>query len=175
MSEPEQWLTISEAAKALGKPERTVRRWVTRLPPEALRDRPNVARRVRLSALIEMRDGHTATDDRSMADTGRPEESALVRALQEEIAFLRKQVEAGNTAQGELRRLMLADRQELQELRQRVALLLPPAPSPETPDELTAPGSPEPVSGTEEARGVQIDTPRSETTKRRAWWQIWKR
>ena len=66
-------------------------------------------------------------------------ESALIEQMQSEIVFLRSELERRNEdvrrrdiADGEMRRLMLADRQEIAELRQRLALVAAPETLPES-------------------------------------------
>ena len=75
----------------------------------------------------------------------------------EEILFLRRQVETHQTNEAELRRLMLHDKAELQELRRKVSLLAVP-PIDITPETVQEP-YPVPLSDTErEASEKQVKT-----------------
>lgn len=86
-------------------------------------------------------------------------ELAFLRAEREkdseEIAFLRGEVERRNTAESELRRLMLTDKQELLELRQRVAIG-------EAPHSETGKDTSEAGTGAQRA-------------KARRWYEFWRR
>jgi hypothetical protein len=174
----EKWLSVAELARHVGKPERTVRRWVQQLAEDARQKRPNgrtvynVAAFVALLSLIELRpqsaNGKTlptmaevspVPDAPSETPNAKPEQNDLVKELLADIQFLRAEVarhgaeiERRDVAEAELRRLMLADKHELTELRQKVALLIEPPP-------------------------VQDDQSGQEApqTARRAWWQMWRK
>jgi len=159
MSEPEEWVTIGEAAKRLNIAPRQVRRYADRLiGTEDRTPEGTVPVRVLIRGVLRVKNeiaarGHSlGTEDSKTRDKvedsvplGVPSqgatpndaelnalknELALLRAERvkdgEEIAFLRSELtsqrEAREIEASELRRLMLMDRQELLELRQRVAI-----------------------------------------------------
>ena len=60
--------------------------------------------------------------EREQVHNGNENGNALLEQLQSEVQFLRARLEAADVEKSELRRLMLSDKNELSELRQKLAL-----------------------------------------------------
>lgn len=169
-NEANQWVSVREAAERLGIGERAVqlrakngliesrregRQWFVRLPADAPTS-------ISLPDSIET-DESSETKRSERNRTSRTEANpALVEELKSEVAFLRALVETHteetarrDVAEAELRRLLLADRNELAQLRQRLAL-----------------AAQEDTEGGETKDGKSA-TP--EASAGRRWWQVWKR
>ena len=106
----------------------------------------------------------TETNENAAPEATPPDAGPLVEQLQSENAFLRAEVERHHQAESELRRLMLADKQELSELRQRLAIEARAAPPRDAVD------APRASDGKEEAAAGKAEQEGS----RREWWQFWK-
>jgi excisionase family DNA binding protein len=123
-----EWLPVPDAAKRLGISERTVQRRVREGKLKAQEE----GRRLLVGVNVSRQSPENVHSDATMT----PNDATLqegterfIKQLEAENAFLKSELEKRNTAESELRRLMLADKNELQELRQKVALLLPSAPN----------------------------------------------
>jgi len=90
------------------------------------------------------------------AEPVRVDQTPLLEQLQSEVQFLRARIEAADVEKSELRRLMLADKNELSELRQKLALTAAP--------EQTQEGTSVPHSAKAEAAAGSV-----------SWWEFWKR
>lgn len=132
----ESWFSIREASERLKVSERVLQkraqsgdiisrkvknRWEVSLTQEPSPEIPNE----QTNEHSRTSESDSRTNERSNEqDSGTQE--ALIRQLQAENAFLRSELtaqrEAHQTAESELRRLMAMDKQELLDLRQRVAL-----------------------------------------------------
>jgi hypothetical protein len=171
-SEPlhEAWLSLHDAAAALGISPRAV---------QLRAERGKLAR--------DRRDGRVVfcvplpkplhAENESVHEAQTPAEAmasvSYVAHLESEVAFLRAQVEAHQTNEGELRRLMLADKRELSELREQVKMLAAPT------VEEGAQAAQEPRTGVVEADmgNPPPEQPRdgqSATGLTRKWWQFWR-
>jgi hypothetical protein len=137
--DPENTQTIAEAATALGVGERRLRRLLER--PEYASRTVSVTRQTKtgtrqavtvppallddIRQLIEIETNAANGDSVSAtrkASAVVHDQSAEVARLQGEVEWLRGQIEQHNVSESELRRLMMADKAELSELRQRLAL-----------------------------------------------------
>ena len=101
------------------------------------------------------------------AEPVRVDQTPLLEQLQSEVQFLRARIEAADVEKSELRRLMLSDKNELLDLRQRLALTAAVTASESTDSVPIGTNDNQPVSANERAengdRGLQPK-----------WWQIWK-
>jgi hypothetical protein len=137
----EEWVSVAEAARRLSISPRAVRkrcamgnqrfrkrgnRLEVQWEPNGNREEPEWEPTEPFAEPAGTETGTRGTDGEPKLE---PEEPALVAQLRSEVAFLRSQLAQRDVAEAELRRLMLADKQELHELRQRLAL--PPALAPE--------------------------------------------
>jgi hypothetical protein len=111
-SDPEVWVSIREATHRLGISERAVR----------LRVKAGKLDRRVEDGRAQVRLPDRAADPEAIPQASESDRDARLADKDAEIAFLREQLQQHMTAQAELRTLMLADRQELIALRQRLAL-----------------------------------------------------
>lgn len=187
MSDDSEWVTIAEAARRLEIDPRQVRRYADKLRGTQDRTPSDTSPvRVRMRAIEALRNGFSVKlstedtlsgqgQDRTGHRAGRsplPDYAALLSEKDARIADLQEQLRERNQAESELRRLMLADRTEIAELRQQVRLLQSGPKEAETPRDLPSPGGPDAVSGREAVGGIHRETPRA---KRRSWWRFWER
>lgn len=152
----EPWRTVREAAAQLGVSVRAVQMRVQRGTLASRRDGKTLY--VRLDPNEPIREQFAKNGE----SPSRPAPD-LVEQLRSEIAFLRERVQQHETAEGELRRLMLTDRQELLDLRQRLAITAAPQDAQE--------GAGEAETG---AEGKRTAAERSRAEKR-PWWRWWSR
>lgn len=179
MSGTPDFVTISTAARLLGVSERHVRRLAGRLP-DSDRQNGRGPAKVRLEALRVLcpepenesgavRQG--AGDVRPQSDTEREIETLRANierltaerdGLAADKVRLNELLDRRDQAESEMRRLMLADKQEISELRQRLALTA-------APDHPDAPPSRQDGRTAEEAGqgGTGGGT--------RRWWKFWER
>jgi hypothetical protein len=178
-NEPEpEWISVREAAAKLGVSERAVQ---IRAKRGSLRSRRDGGR---WEVSLDGRGGResvsaNANENEPKNEGGAKAESesgaALLDQLRGEVEFLREQARAHTAeimrrdqAEGELRRLMLSDRQEIAQLRQQLAITAAPEPFPmsgkvdaEVPDDSNAVSEP----------GAAVGTPQSEAQgQRRGFW-----
>ena len=150
----ELWLPIREASERLNVSERVLQKRALRgeIASRKVKNRWEVL--VCGTDPAESPNEHSRTNERKRTNVresnerGEPSsDAALVAQLQSEVLFLRAELERRNEAESELRRLMLTDKQELLELRQRVALV--EAPRAEATDNTreTPEGAQKPTSG----------------------------
>lgn len=157
---PEAWVSIQEAARTLGISERAVH---LRVKAGTLKRR-QTGKRVQIAVpASEAVHEAQAENSEGFHEVSEVLQNDLIEQLRSEVTFLRSQIEATNIEKAELRRLMLADRQEIAELRQRLALVAAPEPTPEGPQ------SSEKDPPEREASGGPLES------TRRPWWQVWKR
>ena len=97
------------------------------------------------------------------AEPVRVDQTPLLEQLQSEVQFLRARIEAADVEKSELRRLMLSDKNELLDLRQRLALTAAVTASESTDNAPGGANDSQPVMANEGAQ------------KPRQWWEIWKR
>ena len=123
----DEWLTIAEAARRLGLDPTQVRRDSRRLDSKDRTGQDTSPMRLSLSALIALRE--EKTKDRTKTGTGQDKRQDTEETVPSEVDFLReqlrekdRQIAAHQQAEAELRRLMLTDKAELAELRQKAAL-----------------------------------------------------
>lgn len=143
----EQWLPVSDAATVLSLSPRTVQKQA------ASGKLPSKMDGRRLLVCLEVRepDANRGQNDANIRDSvreveeiiedaGKVDAERMIATLEEEVSFLRSELTANretheeeikrrDIAESELRRLMLSDKNELLELRHKVALLLPPTPN----------------------------------------------
>jgi phage terminase Nu1 subunit (DNA packaging protein) len=146
----EQWVTTEAAASLLSVSIRTVQK---RVREGKLLSRQE-GRRLLVCVHVREQDANLRESPSEVRES--PTDDPLLEQMRSEIQFLRAELEKRNTAEGELRRLMLTDRRELSELREQVRLLhaAPSEPMQETT------GSPE---TTQAAEGHAQDV--------RPWWK----
>jgi len=102
------------------------------------------------------------------AEPVRNDQTPLLDQLQGEVQFLRARLEAADVEKSELRRLMLADKNELSELRQRLALPAAPTDVPEaTTDTLGAQSGYQPGPADEDGQN-------SAQQRKSRWWHLWE-
>lgn len=140
MSEPktnertnETWLSIREASERLKVSERVLQKRAKNgdIISRKVNNRweVSVELEVSLESSNEQTNEYSRTSETDTRTNERADEQnsgsqkSLLKHIQEENAFLRSELERRNTAESELRRLMAMDKQELLELRQRVALI----------------------------------------------------
>lgn len=206
MNSAEEWVTVAEAARRLGVAARTARRYADRMPGHAVRwtDR-RTGRLVLLTVMQTVKEaserGNAVTEDGqadSKADSGqdmRPQAAAALSAhLQEEIAYLRQELTAlrethgqeiqrRDQAEAEMRRLLLADREEIRRLRQQLALTAAPSEAlVKEPASDAAPGAQNEVQGRvgDEKSGpagnaARVENQPKKGADRARWWEFWKR
>ena len=170
-----QFGNVKEAAAAYGLSERGVinrlslgtleghkegKHWCVRLP-----DTPNISGEAAPTAAPLPQSNNVvpqaAAAEQPSAAALRQSLEARIEAQDTEIVWLRAEVERRDTAESELRRLMLADRAELQAARQQIAAW-------SAHEAQTAPESVSVVNESGDPKAIP------ETVKR-AWWQWWRR
>ena len=125
-----QWLSVADAAKHFGVSLRTMQRKVS---AKTLTTK-NEEGRVLVDVGATRQDATEAAPvttkrhvDATRHDTVVPADAALLAHQAQEIEYLRAELtaqrEANDKAQSELRRLMVADKSELSELRQRLTIV----------------------------------------------------
>jgi hypothetical protein len=187
----EIWLNVAELARQVKRPERTVRRQVQQLAESDRQVRPNGRSVYNLAAFEALL---TLMEPPKVAESGEswpkvaelsnaepdapgemlnaePEQSDLVKELLADIQFLRLQLQQRDVAESELRRLMLADKHELTELWQKVALLAAPDVAESKPD--PPQGALQNLTEPDRSRPHLAETGRE--PPRRRWWEVWKR
>ena len=174
----ETWIAPQEAAAQLGISVRAVQIRAQR--GTLLSRRQNRKLYVCLThadAAGTRNDGETLRETTQQGETpGETGVQLLLTHQSEEIAFLRGRIEAHeeerrrrDIAEGEIRRLMLADKTELQTLRQKVALLIAPMETTGAASEEVPEPTPDPAELTARTGEAAPEPPR------RAWWVFRRR
>jgi len=125
---PDEWVTMEEAAKRLGVSERTIRTRAQQGKIERKKDGVRVL--VRVEVLPET-SGEFPANSGSLPEALEAELRTQIADLKADKERLHQTVERHQQAEGEMRRLMLADKAELVELRQRLAIAPPEDKKPE--------------------------------------------
>lgn len=118
-----RWVTVQDAATVLSISERAV--W-KRVKAGTLARRQE-GRRVLVQVLDTEPDTVPVQELEAEQKPEVQEPTELVAELRQQVEFLKGRVVAHERAEGELRQLMLADKHELQRLRQQLAIAAAPA------------------------------------------------
>lgn len=164
-----EWIPAGEAAARLGVSVRTVQKRASKGEiPSRLED----GRRLIVCLPLREPDATPGESFANVRDSGpevrEPDANRLLDTIarqDSEIQFLRAEVERGRQGESELRRLMLADKSELSELRQRLAIL-PAAPVSDAVD------APEQSDGKSQAN-AKPDAGNAAQGQTRHWWKWW--
>ena len=175
-NDSERFGTVKQAAEVYGLSERVILKrlstgqiegkkdgkiWRVLLPGSRIDDRQKVPRSEPVPNDSESKPLHPEHVPNAL--------EALVEHQAGEIAFLRTEIERRNQAEGELRRLMLTDRQEIARLRDQLAITAAPKDVPEAPTD--TPGE---QSGYQP--GPTDDRAENGAHKRKSkWWHLWER
>lgn len=211
----EQWISVREAAEKLHIGIRGVQQRIAR---GKIRHKKEGERLLVCLERAPLADSPQGEQDEQRERTGANNEqlreqdannanTALFAQLRSENAFLRSELtatrEAATIAQAEMRRLLLADRQEIAQLRQQLALDVAPDPVQEAPADTADASTVEPAAfsavvqatpqtdtqeairdtepdvsaGTEQQRELKPEGVQKETEAAgaRKWWEFWKR
>ena len=175
-NDSERFGTVKQAAEVYGLSERVILKrlstgqiegkkdgkiWRVLLPGSRIDDRQKVPRSEPVPNDSESKPLHPEHVPNAL--------EALVEHQAGEIAFLRTEIERRNQAEGELRRLMLTDRQEIARLRDQLAITAASTDVPEAPTD--TPGE---QSGYQP--GPTDDRAENGAHKRKSkWWHLWER
>ena len=170
-SEPDEAaVTVRQASVLLGISERAV---LKRIQQGTLRARKSDRQwEVWLTSSSELGSEPSVLSSEPMTGSAEPvqvDQTPLLDQLQSEVQFLRTEIERRNQAEGELRRLMLTDRQEIARLRDQLAITAAPTDVPEA--FVDAPGEHDGFQS-----GPAEDRAQNSAEKRKArWWHLWER
>ena len=180
---PVQWMSIPDAALLLGISERAV---FKRCRSGTLTRRSAPGGRVEVGVTtakpVQEPSAEVPAQDRNSSGTEQDPGSqvvqnglqALVDHQGEEIRFLRSRLEASDVEKSELRRLMMADKNELQELRRKVSLLTsaPAESTVQSSDVAHTDTLPEEagIHTSETLEAAQV----VDQIRPRRWWEVWK-
>jgi len=172
----ERFGTVKQAAEVYGLSERVILKRLSTGQIDGKKD-SKVWRVLLLSSRIDDRQEIPRSEPVPNDSESKPLHSehvpnaleALVEHQVGEIAFLRTEIERRNQAEGELRRLMLTDRQEIARLRDQLAITAAPTDVPEATTD--TPGD---QNGSES--GPADDRGENSAQKRKTkWWHLWER
>jgi hypothetical protein len=204
----EHWLTVKEAAAHLGIGVRAVQQRIARGKVRHKREGDRLLVCLESVTVVSLLpDEHSEHDEQTDANNEQDTNSVfannehfqrsqevfqtnkeLFDQLRSENTFLRAELTAQRTAadveKSELRRLMLADKRELSELRDQVKMLNGERVSP---TRLAAPPVESAIQDAQETRTAQVETntvnpplaagmgAQGPQEPRRAWWRFWRR
>jgi hypothetical protein len=146
MSDPEEWVTVAEAARRLNLHARQVRRYAARLRTEDRTQEGQSPLKMRLSSLVSLvassrfekaQEDNTQDRDRTAEGTGTAKEDSvppvslpadqhLIEHLEAEVSFLRASLEAASVERSELRRLLLMEQTETKRLGEVLQIMAGP-------------------------------------------------